>query len=66
MKQLLLVLAVSLSGCTTYNGYPALIPLPVTAGAGVLTTNGVRSVPITVQSNGVSTGYTIITPVTGK
>ena len=66
LKQLLVVLAVSLTGCTTYKGYPALIPLPATAGAGALTTTGVRSTAVTVQSNGVSTSYTIITPVTGK
>ena len=63
MKPFILILAVLATGCTTYKGYPALIPLPATAGAGALTTTGVRSTAVTVQSNGVSTSYTIITPV---
>lgn len=62
----MLIIALSQTACTTYNGYPALIPLPATTGAGALTTTGVRSTAVTVQSNGVSTSYTIITPVTGK
>jgi hypothetical protein len=60
------LLSLTQTACTTYKGYPALIPLPATAGAGALTTTGVRSTAVTVQSNGVSTSYTIITPVTGK
>ena len=59
-------LSLTLQGCTTYKGYPALIPLPTNLGAGALTTTGVRSTAVTVQSNGVSTSYTIITPVSGK
>jgi len=62
----MLIIALSQTACTTYKGYPALIPLPATAGAGALTTTGVRSTAVTVQSNGVSTSYTIITPVSGK
>jgi len=60
------LLSLTQTACTTYKGYPALIPLPTTAGAGALTTTGVRSTAVTVQSNGVSTSYTIITPVSGK
>ena len=63
---LILIMLLTQTACTTYKGYPALIPLPTTAGAGALTTTGVRSTAVTVQSNGVSTSYTIITPVTGK
>jgi hypothetical protein len=60
------LLSLTQTACTTYKGYPALIPLPATAGAGAFTTTGVNITPITVQSNGVGTSYTIITPVSGK
>jgi hypothetical protein len=56
------LIAFLMSGCTTYNGYPALIPLPYGPGPGVVITNGVNITPVTVNSAGSSTSFTVITP----
>lgn len=67
MKYLMAVLVLSLSACTTYNGYPALIPLPSGDGPGVVAPgNGVTITPITIQSGGRATSFNVISPARGK
>ena len=65
MKTILAVLVLTLTGCTTYNGYPALAPLP--SGSGPVYAGGPASRATAYQStgtvtvNGVSRGYSVTT-----
>lgn len=65
MKIIIAVIALSLSACTTYNGYPALIPLCCESTYAVAN-SGVTITPVTVQSGGRSSSFTVITPARGK
>jgi hypothetical protein len=54
-------MALNLSACTTYNGYPALVPLPYGSGAGVTQTTGVSVNSYTVTNGSGARSFTVIT-----
>jgi hypothetical protein len=63
MKTVIAVLALTLCGCTTYNGYPALIPLPTgngpLYGGGAVSNSTAYVTTGTITVNGVSKGYSV-------
>ena len=65
MKLILAVLVITLTGCTTYNGYPALIPLgsgdgPIYGGGAASRATAYQTTG-TITVNGVSRGYSVTT-----
>ena len=62
LKAITVVALLTVTGCTTYQGYPALIPLPSGDGAGVnsgiTTGRGVSITPITVSGR----SFTVVAP----
>lgn len=59
IRPAILAITVTLAGCTTYQGYPALIPLPNSGGAGAVGPgNGVNIWSGTVNGQ----GFTVVTP----
>ena len=60
MKRFVIVLSVlALQACTTYQGYPALIPLPTSGGAGAL---GSGSGVMIYQGTVNGQGFTAVVP----